>query len=668
MLPARVSAAKVFSALCGGRRTIAAYAGRWSESSEHRVVDTGGKLECVSTFARGDVGVQTDQVEVMEPPWGARPEDPQPVSRESHPMNHGEASDPMIGQLVLSRYRVVKPLAHGGMGVVYLGRTEGAAGFSRPVVIKRVLPELLTDPNIGKMFVREARILSNLNHAGIVGVVDFGQEDGAYVMVLDYVHGFDANQWLTYLRRKERRVPFDVALQIAIRVLEALHYAHTLKRADGTQTQVVHRDISPSNILLDAEGNVRLLDFGIARIANAANEYRTQETTFKGKLGYAHPSLIARGEPSAQTDVYSAAVVLFQLLTGSNPFRGTNPADTLTKVIRAPLPKLRDSVPEAPEELERVLLRGMSRDLSEGFASAAEMAEALRRIRSGTETGVNDEMSRLFTADFFGEMPRLLGIEPLDERDAAWRNDTLEVKPGALRSTPPRDRDSDEPTRIRRTSSDDHTLAIPSTTQTDVEPSNVPRVKSRSADPSTTIPPSARPSPWPWIVLSLALSLGVVWVATNAFNDTDGIGPTVTGTQPTPATASALSGAVRGLNAEDHSGEAALAASVARAAATASGPSKPDLAVLTQSFVEQSAGLSRCFDELPEATTNTLGLQLSLSVNTAGIPTAAHVIPGSLDKSKFGACVLGIANGARFGALTDAVTFRVPLRRHTTPN
>src|SRR5690606_34163615 len=155
---------------------------------------------------------------------------------------------------------------------------------------------------------------SNLHHPGIVGVLDFGKEGDAYVMVLDYVHGYDAAAWLKHVKRSGRRVPLDVALHITIRLLEALHYAHTLKRADGTPMPVVHRDGSSAILHLHPPGLVGVLDFGIARIARRSTneespedseDYRTQETTFKGKLSYAHPSLLAHEEPCAQTDVYS---------------------------------------------------------------------------------------------------------------------------------------------------------------------------------------------------------------------------------------------------------------------------------------------------------------------------------------------------------------------------
>src|SRR5262245_24696603 len=213
----------------------------------------------------------------------------------------------MTGTLVLGRYRVVSPLARGGMGIVFLARTEGAAGFSRPVVIKRVVPDLAGDEAAAQSFAREARILSNLQHPNIVNVIDFDEEDGAYVMVLEYVHGYNVGQWQRYLLDTGRKMPIDYAIYITTRVLDALHYAHTFTRADGTPMQIVHRDVSPGNILLDTQGNVKLLDFGIAR-ANEGGEYKTRDGYFKGKLTYAAPEIYEGTAASPQSDVYSAGV------------------------------------------------------------------------------------------------------------------------------------------------------------------------------------------------------------------------------------------------------------------------------------------------------------------------------------------------------------------------
>src|ERR1041385_1794729 len=146
----------------------------------------------------------------------------------------------MTGTMILGRYRIVRPLARGGMGIVFLARTEGAAGFARPVVIKRVVPDLAGDETAAQSFAREARILSNLQHPNIVNVIDFDEEDGAYVMVLEYVHGYNVGQWHRYMLDAGRKLPVDHAIYIVTQVLDALEYAHTFARADGTPMQIVH--------------------------------------------------------------------------------------------------------------------------------------------------------------------------------------------------------------------------------------------------------------------------------------------------------------------------------------------------------------------------------------------------------------------------------------------
>ncbi|HEX5098716.1 MAG TPA: serine/threonine-protein kinase, partial [Polyangiaceae bacterium] len=168
----------------------------------------------------------------------------------------GESAPSLSGRVLLGRYRVVRPLARGGMGVVYLGRVEGAAGFAKPVVIKA----LLTNPTQAEegehLFAREARIVSHLQHPGIVSVFDFGQVDGTHVMVLEYVHGYNLGQWFRYVTDARGAVPVHHATHIVLGVLDALDYAHRLTRPDGTPFGIVHRDISPGNVLIDDQGRV----------------------------------------------------------------------------------------------------------------------------------------------------------------------------------------------------------------------------------------------------------------------------------------------------------------------------------------------------------------------------------------------------------------------------
>ncbi len=584
--------------------------------------------------------------------------------------------DPMLGQLALGRYRVIKPMATGGMGVVYLGRTEGAAGFSRPVVIKRVLPQLITDPNIAKMFIREARILSNLNHTGIVGVVDFGQEDDAYVMVLDYVHGYDAGAWLLYHRKTKQPIPQDIAIQIAIRVLEALQYAHTLKRADGTSLQVVHRDISPGNILLDVEGHVRLLDFGIARIADEANEYRTQETTFKGKLGYAHPSLLSRGEPSPQTDVYSTAVVLFQLLTGTNPFRGSSTTDTLSRIVNLPLPRLSEYLPGVDPGLENVLLKAMSRDLAFGYQSAADMADALRKVRNEDESALTGQMAELFSQDFLGDMPSVLELQPLDERDSAWRM-SLDDPPSRppLMSTPPRtnsvsesptDAGSEGANRSTDTSSDVTVFAPVPATRTSKGQGVMALAIGGLAIALVALaavmlykPPSTSPEARYVVVSKESTTNRSGSEAPTGEGSVTASAATSAGAQPLPS--SAVTPA-EDLGQPPVGLPSAPSRTGPKVAATVGGAQEPTGQLLTQRFAKHQGRVQACFTQNPELAHTVSSVQISFKVNAAGAVQQTGLIPSSLAGNPLGQCLLRVAQSASFGALTDSASFRIPVQ------
>ena len=231
-----------------------------------------------------------------------------------------------IGQLVLGRYRVVRRLAQGGMGVVYLGRLEGAAGFAKPVVIKRIISDPDDQQGSTARFIREAQILSNLQHPGIVGVLDFGEEDELYSMVLEYVQGYDLGRWLKYLQLKAQAMSWQEAVFIILRVLEALSYAHDFRRNDGTPAEILHRDISPGNILLDVDGRVRLVDFGIARMdASAGDLYKTQTGVLKGKITYMAPELFGGRAGDEFSDLYALGVTVYRMFTAAYPYGEIEP-------------------------------------------------------------------------------------------------------------------------------------------------------------------------------------------------------------------------------------------------------------------------------------------------------------------------------------------------------
>jgi TonB family protein len=345
----------------------------------------------------------------------------------------------MIGRVVLGRYRIVRALAKGGMGVVYLARGEGASGFAKPHVVKRMASDILVDDSMLKMFVREARVMSRMRHPGLVGVVDFGQEGGDYLMVIEYVHGFHLGQWARYVRFAHGPFPYGPALHIVSKVLDGLEYAHTLRDADGVQQRIVHRDVSPSNILIDVEGIVKLADFGVAR--SQEHTEKTEETTIKGKMPYLAPELFRLAAPSPATDAYAAAVVLHELLVGKNEFRGNDMATTISRVLEhvpTPVDAVRDDVPDGLGDL---LARALSKDPSVRFQSAGELALELRRIRASPEEEA-DRLVRAMTESDFRD-PRMsehLGLPSLGELENAWRNPSPEIlarETARISSSPP---------------------------------------------------------------------------------------------------------------------------------------------------------------------------------------------------------------------------------------
>ncbi len=329
--------------------------------------------------------------------------------------------DHLIGSVLLGRYRVVRELAKGGMGVVYLARAEGAVGFVKPVVIKLLLPEHAQDERFVGMFVREAKILSQLRHPSLVDVIEFGEQDGAYVLVLEYVRGYHLGQWLRFLSLKKRSAPPEILIQIVIDVLEALHHAHELAHPDGSSMQIVHRDVSPSNILLDEDGRARLLDFGVARMRGGSHDYKTQVNGFMGKMPYTAPEMFTSSEASPKSDVYACGVVLHEALLGRNVFRAEQQAATLHKVMNYVPEAVEPLHPDVPKGLDAVLSKALMKSPAERPRDAREFALALRKLQREQESDVRSRLATLLKEDFGDEMANRLNIESLLHRDEAWR-------------------------------------------------------------------------------------------------------------------------------------------------------------------------------------------------------------------------------------------------------
>jgi tRNA A-37 threonylcarbamoyl transferase component Bud32 len=346
---------------------------------------------------------------------------------------HGQDQAP---NLILGRYQVLHPLGHGGMGEVLLARVEGDLGFSRPVVLKVMRAEMAMSDEGMRLFQREAQILSRLQHPAIPNILDFGVENGALIMVLEYVHGYSVADWLNYRYATKETISVDVCLAIARRILDALAYAHHLDNGDATETEIVHRDVSPDNIVLDRKGYAYLLDFGIASVNGHTRARSTDSGVFRGKLGYAAPELLLGEMPTPKCDQYSLAVTLLEMLSLELPFRAGSPAETL-RLMAVEMPKPPSAYrSDVPRGLDEIILRALAKNPDERFSSVREFARALARFQRKHDEEVAIELRAVIEKDF-DELPAVVRVEPLAAREAVMELGAIgrppSLMPGPLR-------------------------------------------------------------------------------------------------------------------------------------------------------------------------------------------------------------------------------------------
>lgn len=283
----------------------------------------------------------------------------------------------MAGHFIANKYELVEPLGEGGMATVWRGVTHGAGGFVRRVAIKRVLPNLAADEKYVAMFVEEARVASELSHPNIVQVHDFDRdEDGAYFIVMEWVDGMDLGAFIDSFAGAP--TPWHLVTAIGVEMLRGLGAAHERVDAAGRPAPVVHRDVSPQNVLLGAMGIVKLADFGLARAADRAT--MTAPGTVKGKLSYMAPELIKRQSPSPRSDLFSVGVVLWEALTGKRLFGGGDQLEVVQRIMAGKVPPLRELRPDAPLPLAEVVHTALAMAPADRFERAEEMQRALAAL------------------------------------------------------------------------------------------------------------------------------------------------------------------------------------------------------------------------------------------------------------------------------------------------
>lgn len=327
------------------------------------------------------------------------------------------------------RYELLGRLAYGGMAEIFLAR-EAHVSAHRMLVIKRVLPHVAEDQHFVDMFVDEATLAMQLNHPNICHVYSFGEEDGTYYIAMEWVNGKPLSKVIRNARA-QGGLPVPMALKIIANIAEALDYAHRACDAKGEPLGIVHRDVSPQNIMVSFDGAVKLLDFGIAKASSHST--RTEAGVIKGKFAYMSPQQCV-GEPiDGRADIFALGVCLYEALTGKNPYRCKTEFETMTKIVSEPTPSARGRRPDVPEEVDAILAKALMKQPERRYQSAGEMQLALEEViaRLGVVVSgarIGEHIGKLFVDDMregpqldmrMSVAPRITGLHGEDSKEVS---------------------------------------------------------------------------------------------------------------------------------------------------------------------------------------------------------------------------------------------------------
>lgn len=273
--------------------------------------------------------------------------------------------------MTLGRYELIDRIAVGGMAEIYLARAKGIEGFEKLVVLKRILPQFSSNKEFVSMFLDEARLSATLQHTNIAQVHDIGQHGHSYFFTMEYIRGEDVRAILKTALQARKRVPLSCSLAIVAGAAAGLHAAHVKCGADGTPLQIVHRDVSPSNVLVSYDGGVKLVDFGVAKAAQRQHE--TQAGTLKGKVAYMSPEQCRGKQLDRRSDIFALGILLYELTTHRRLFKGESEFEIMNKIVKEDVEPPSITYGKYPADLERILLKALQRDRDQRYASAQEL-------------------------------------------------------------------------------------------------------------------------------------------------------------------------------------------------------------------------------------------------------------------------------------------------------
>ncbi len=304
----------------------------------------------------------------------------------------------------VGRYRIVDRLAVGGMAELFLGYTQAMHGFEKLVVLKRILPQFAENPDFVRMFLDEARLAATLDHPNIAHVYDIGEHQGSYFFSMEYVHGQSLLRVMRAVTQARRPLPLEHSLNVIIGTCAGLHYAHEKVGLDGTPLGIVHRDISPPNLILTYDGGLKVVDFGIAKAATARSN--TAVGTLKGKIPYMAPEQ-CRSEPlDRRSDIFSIGILLYELTVGRRLFQAETEIAIIRKITSGGFPPPTSVHPSYPGELEAIVMRALQLNLDARYSTARDLQIDLEEFAREYKLAISSARLASFMEELFDEEAR----------------------------------------------------------------------------------------------------------------------------------------------------------------------------------------------------------------------------------------------------------------------
>jgi serine/threonine protein kinase len=559
----------------------------------------------------------------------------------------------------IGKYKVVHRIAFGGMAEIYLARAGGLHGFEKYVVLKCILPQHAANEDFIRMFLKEARLAATLDHANIAHVYEIGETRGNYFFTMEYLHGEDLRWIMRALGPRGLRLPLEHAIEIVIGAASGLNFAHDKRGPDGRPLGIVHRDVSPANLVVTYDGGVKVVDFGIAKMT--ADPELSRRGSLKGKLAYMSPEQLNNLPMDRRGDVFALGVVLYEITTHARLFKGATEVETMRAVMDGTVTPPSTVVPDYPPALERIVLRALEREPDKRYQSAREMQLDLEAFAS-------DERLRVSSAALAEWMERTFG-----PKQELWHS-LPDVATGSGSSTPDSAREPTAPTSpVVRAD-----VAAPAASGIDM---SVP------IDLSGAAPRPRRARAGALAAIALAAAAGALWLgrghlgnlALSASGPREPVvlvaeqgsvavergGPTAAPLAPEVAPLQAPSPpppASRTAPAAPAAGQAPPMRSASRRshAATPSGAAPGES--FSATFARREGDIRRCFlGHTDTASGAAAEISLRFDVGRDGRVTSLSVLPPAVGAAPLGACLTKVGKTTVFSPQAAPLTFRIPL-------